>query len=318
VAQVRYCFYELNAPIPYVNFAVDIRNNSVFDITIEEAIVGYIRLAGERLRGEKELVHHPKMSPSGEGSLTLKQRLLPEEGNLVAYCESQALGAIYYFEELVIMIASRTEFPQFERTRLKLPQHIGSKDTPLSKEIDSLKAQLEEKAKRTKPDITGKISEVYSEWWAIARQGDSNPMRFDYHFIVNVYLANHGAVTTIEQFKPVLKIGEHSYDGERERNIHDVEDDEMNWRAWGANELDDLEKSNDVPLEHTRNGWLWFVVKGVPNTKDKSEMKLELSVVDKDGTSYYLDTFPQAQWLDNPFLKKARMDQARARMRAQW
>lgn len=316
VAQVRYCYYEANAPIPHVILAVDIHNKSVFDIAIEDAIVGHIQLGGERLRGEKELIHNPRIPPSGEGSLTLKQRLTPEEVNLVAYCERQPLGAIYYFDALDIMIAGRTQFPEFDRTRLKLPQHIGSKDTPLSKEIDSLKAQLEEEsAKRTKPDITGKIEGVYCETWANAKLGDDGRVCFDHHFAVNTYVANRGAATTIERFKLVLKAGEHSYDAVREKAVHDVRDDEINWRKWGGDELGDLEKSNDEPLEYSRNGWLWFVVFRVENIENKAEMEIELYAVDKDGISYKLGTSPQSQWQRNPFRYKEMADAERARMK---
>lgn len=143
-------------------------------------------------------------------------------------------------------------------------------------------------------------------------------MFFDHHFIINVYIANHGAATAIQQFKLILKAGGHSYEGERERDAHDVKENEMNWRAWGAGELNDLEKSNNAPLEHTRSGWLWFAVIGVPNTEDKEGMELELYAIDKDDISYKLDTSPQPQWQSNPFLKKAGMEEARARMRAQW
>jgi len=316
VAQVRYCYYEVNAPIPHVILAVDIHNKSVFDIAIEDTIVGHIQLGGERLRGEKELLHNPKIPPSGEGSLTLKQRLTPEEVNLVAYCERQPLGAIYYFDSLDIMIAGRTRFPEFDRTRLKLPQHIGSKDTPLSKEIDSLKAELEaERAKRAKPDITGQINGVYCETWGNAEPGDDGRVWFDHHFVVKTFVTNRGAATTIERFKLVLKAGEHSYEGVREKDTHDLKDGEINWRQWGANELGDLEKSNDEPLEYSRNGWLWFVVFRVAHVENKAEMELELYAVDKDGISYKLGTSPQPTWERNPFKHKEVLEAERARMR---
>jgi hypothetical protein len=170
------------------------------------------------------------------------------------------------------------EFPEFERTRLIFSKSIGSKDTPFSTEIASLKAQLEEeKAKREKPDITGKTNEIYLEKLANGELCRSNPeyMYWNFHFIINVYLANHEAPTTIEQFKLVLRAGERSYNGEKESDAE--------WRAWGTGELIDIEKLNDVPLEHTRNGSLWFAVMGVQDTKDKSEIELELTSLIKMG-----------------------------------
>jgi hypothetical protein len=138
VERVRFCYHEFIAPIPYLIFAVYIRNKSVFDITIEDEVNGHITIAGERLLGEKELIHNPKISPSGEVSLTMKQRLNPTEVNLVAVCENEPLGAFYYFENLEIMIAARTESPRFDRAPLKLPEHISSKDD----EVAQLKSEL--------------------------------------------------------------------------------------------------------------------------------------------------------------------------------
>jgi hypothetical protein len=138
VERVRFCYHKFAAPIPYIVFAVDLRNSSVFDIAIEGEVKGHITLAGERLLGEKELVYNPKIPPSGKDSLTLKQRLNPTEVNLVAACEKEPLGAFYYFEKLEIMIAARTEPPRFGRAPLELPQHISSKDD----EVAQLKEEL--------------------------------------------------------------------------------------------------------------------------------------------------------------------------------
>ena len=150
VERVRFCYHEFIAPIPYLIFAVDIRNKSVFGITIEDEMKGHIKIAGERLLGEKELIDNPKISPSGMGSLTIKQRLSPTEVNLVAVCEKEPLGAFYYFDKLEIMIAARTELPYFDRTPLNLPQHISSKDD----EIAQLKNELNSLHRRSETIIT--------------------------------------------------------------------------------------------------------------------------------------------------------------------
>jgi hypothetical protein len=138
VERVRFCYHKFDAPIPYLIFAVDVRNKSVFDITIEDEMKGHITIAGERLLGEKELIYNPKISPSGTDSLTIKQRLNPTEVNLVAACEKEPLGAFYYFEKLEILIAARTEFPSFDRAPLTLPQHISSKDDEVARLKDEL------------------------------------------------------------------------------------------------------------------------------------------------------------------------------------
>lgn len=138
VERVRFCYHDMNAPIPFLIFAVDVHNKSVFDINIENGMDENIKIAGERLLGEKELINNPKISPSGKESLTIKQRLSPTEVGLVTRCENEPLGAFYYFEKLVIMIAARTEFPRFERTPLTLPNSVGSKDNKIAQLEDEL------------------------------------------------------------------------------------------------------------------------------------------------------------------------------------
>jgi len=150
VEQVRFCYREFIAPIPYLIFAVDVHNKSVFDITIEDEIKGHIKIAGERLLGEKELINNPKISPSDKGSLTIKQRLSPTEIGLVSACEKEQLGAFYYFDNLEMMIAARTENPRFEHTPLQLPEHISSKDS----EIVQLKNELTSLRQRSELIIT--------------------------------------------------------------------------------------------------------------------------------------------------------------------
>lgn len=303
-------------PTPGINFYFYVSNKSNYHVTIDE-VKGAIRFEGRPLTYPLTVLGNEinEFPPLEVGVLTISQPLRPEE---VARISEFGDNVGYYFsvDELRIAIRGGANFPQVKPRYLSTKDKVPELPAPNVKELKDRIRQLEaEKAAKAKPDIAGKIKGVYSEPWANKALSAGGGMFFDYHFIVNAFVTNRGAATTIEQFKLVLKVGERSYDGEREKDSRDVKDGEEDWRAWGADELDDLEKSNDVPLEHTRNGALWFVVRGVPGTENKSDMKIELSVVDKDGTSYYLDASPQPQWQDNPFLKRVRMDEARARMR---
>lgn len=317
--KVFFCYQCLAAPERLRSvFALDIFNKSSFDITIED-VDGFIEFEGTPLNEKPRIINKPvTVSPAGAASITIEQPLTRGDADFI---ESQnPLFAEFDLENLVITIKGSEPSDGVQSKPLEITRpHRVVRVNQTRKDVKELSARIklleEEKAARAEPDITGKIKGVYFEWWANGELSkNSEQMYFDYHFIVNVYVANRGAATTIEQFKVVLKAGEHSYDGEREKDAHDVKEKEMNWREWGAGELDDLEKSNDIPLEHTRNGSLWFVVKGVPNTEDKSEMELELSVIDKDGTSYKLDTFPHSKWEKNPFLHEAQVKEYRARM----
>lgn len=157
------------------------------------------------------------------------------------------------------------------------------------------------KLAKKKPDINGEVKTVYFVKIAKLVKSDSEHMHWDFHFTIHVYLANHGAPTTIEQFKLRLKSNERWYDGEKESDPE--------FTALGAVEHDDIEKDNDESLEHTRRGWLRFVVREVQAAKNESEMELELYVIDKDKTLYPLTSLPQFKWEANP----VEIKQAKAR-----
>lgn len=304
VEKVYFCYHKLTDDIPIIVFGVDIFNKSVFDITIEDAIRGHIEIAGKPLLRDKRFIHNPsKISPMSKGELTIEHRLSPEEVALIAKRDKDVFGSFFYFDKLIVMIGSGKQVPSFERTQLKLPQFLGSNDTPFSTEVASLKAQLEEeKAKNTKPDITGEIKEVFfKKNYSMASGAISEHHYYDYDFFISVYVANHGAVTTIKNFKLILKSNGRPKDG-----------DKMTLEGWhiqkqtGKEGLTDIEVYNDVPLEHSRNGWLHFIVSEVQESRIRHgeddpmpEMEIELYALDKYGTLHQLNGLPQSEWQDN-------------------
>src|SRR5215213_568133 len=133
VKKAYFCYHKLKESIPYIVFGVDIRNNSVFEITIEDEMRGAIKLAGEPFLREKQMIYNPgAIRPMSKGTLTIKQRLSPEEAALIQTCEDGMHGAFYYMDELIIMIGEGTQFPKYERARLMLPQSVGHRDNWLS------------------------------------------------------------------------------------------------------------------------------------------------------------------------------------------
>ena len=304
VERLYFCYHELTGDLPFIVFGVDIFNKSVFNVTIENSINGHIEIAGKPLLRDKRFTHNPsKISPMSKGELTIEHRLSPEEAALIARRDKDIFGSFFYFDKLVVMIGGGTQFPSFERTQLRLPQFLGSNDTPAATEIASLKAQLEEeKAKNMKPDITGEIKEVFFE----SRFSPTSKVYDDFfyanfYFWIRVYVANHRATTTVKEFKFTLRSNGRQQDGKKETL--------EGWhvqRQTVKEELIDIEASNDVPLEHSRNGWLRFIVSdvqesGIRHTEDDPlpEMDIEIDVIDKDGTPHRLIGLPQSQWREN-------------------
>lgn len=284
VERLYFCYHELTDALPLIVFGVDIFNKSVFNITIENSINGHIEIAGKPLLRDKRFTYNPsKISPVSEGKLTIEHRLSLEEAALIAKCDKDEFGSFFYFDRLIVMIGNGTQFPRFERTQLKLPKFLGGKDTPAATEIASLKAQLEEAVSNKKPNITGEIKEVFfKKHYSMASGAISEHHYYDYDFFISVYVANLGAVTTIKNFKFILKSNGRPKDG-----------DKMTLEGWriqkqtGRDGLTDIEGSNDVPLEHSRNGWLRFIVSDVQESSIRyseddpmPEMEIELYAID--------------------------------------
>ena len=121
---VHICYHKADDHLPRIVFAVNIYNKSVFSIAIEDAMGGNIEVGGHRLFGGKQFLYKPKISPSSENSLTLEQRLTPEEDKLVVENLHSIFGANFSFDKLNIIVRSDTPFPQFNRARLPLPRYI--------------------------------------------------------------------------------------------------------------------------------------------------------------------------------------------------
>jgi hypothetical protein len=303
VERVYFCYHNLDAHFPHIVFGVDILNKSVFEITVEDVLLGSIEAGGEPLLRDKRFTHNPKkISPISEAKLTIEQRLSPEEAALIAKCGEAELRELLDFRKLVITIGGRPQPPPFERTPLELPRHLDIKDTSAATEIASLKTQLEEVVNSKKPDIRGEIKEVFFDKdFSPASGAISDHFYSDYNFFVRVYVANHGAATTIKEFKLTLGSNGRRQDGDRETL--------EGWyvqRQTGKEDIVDVEASNDVPLEHSRNGWLRFVVRDVQESRIRygeddpmPEMELELYAVDKYENAHKLNDLPQSRWQEN-------------------
>lgn len=190
--KVYFCYHKLTDPLPRIVFGADIFNKTIFDITIEDTMQGYIEIAGQPLLRDKRFIHNAKkISPISEGKITIEQRLSPEEAALIAECDEGQLGSIFYFDKLIIMIGKGTQYPGFERTRLILPQLIGSKDTPVTTALTSLKAQQEKN--KWLHEIAKDQAETIYRWVCVTRCAYTNNydlMRDDPHVEFVFYVHN--------------------------------------------------------------------------------------------------------------------------------
>jgi hypothetical protein len=181
-------------------------------------------------------------------------------------------------------------------------------DKQLRQELSSARLLLEEeKAKNTKPDIQGEVIEVFfDKSYSLIHSGPTDSEEFrhyhDFFFTVRVYVMNQGAATTIKGFKFVLRSNGNSKDGAKESLKDYFVERRENAYTFATGQiiqdaLVDIEDLNDQPLEHSRNGWLRFGVEGIPEIK--SDMEIELSVIDKKGDSHLLNSLPQLRWQQN-------------------
>jgi hypothetical protein len=265
VEKVYFCYHKLTDPIPLIVFGVDIFNKSVFNITIEDAMQGEIGIAGKPLLRDKRVIYNPKISPISKASLTIEQRLSPEEADLIAKCDNDVFGSFFYFDKLIIMIGGGTQFPHFERRRLTLPNFIGSNDTPYTTEIASLKSQLDERDRQlaapSKPEFKGQVKQVYMN---LIITSDRDLL--DYSVAIEVEIKNvKPKAASIQEFRLKVFTDHEQYDGRQ--------DSAKGWDFAAAGEqytnrisLDGVELPRTPPPSGMYEegaihiGWLRFVV----------------------------------------------------------
>lgn len=159
-------------------------------------------------------------------------------------------------------------------------------------------ALVAERAKNAKPEITGAIKEVFfkqerADIRTVAQPSGETGFEVvvDFEFTVRIFVKNLGAPTTIEQYRYRLRLGDRIWEGEKLL----LEGQGFHVQRGNLREpLKDIETMNDLPLDHSRNGWIRFRVNGAPAIKDATEMDIE--VVDKHGTSHKLSRLQNSKW----------------------
>jgi hypothetical protein len=147
----------LDAAIPAVNWGIAFKNNSVFPVSLDGDIKGFLFFEGHKLGEQRfEIANWLKnLGSLSEGRITFEQRLSKLEADLI---KSTPKGK-FSFQELQIHIKGGQGFEQVTSHRLIVPDNfnvgldqIADKTTqavaqevePLTEERDSLKARLEQ------------------------------------------------------------------------------------------------------------------------------------------------------------------------------
>jgi hypothetical protein len=109
----------LDLDVPYIVFGFRIRNNSVFDITVEDELTGHVVFREMPLKGRKDLLQNgAKDVPfRGWGGVTLKLLLSLEEARHISKSVDD-IDANFYFHDLTLTIKGGSRFQEITPTRL--------------------------------------------------------------------------------------------------------------------------------------------------------------------------------------------------------
>jgi hypothetical protein len=110
----------LKDAVPSIGFKFPIRNHSLFDISIDDAITGEIYYNGTELIEPRIVKYAGKDIGHRElDGLTIEQRLTPTEANHI-----DTTDGTFHFSALKIMIKGGTRFPQIDTPqRLEILDH---------------------------------------------------------------------------------------------------------------------------------------------------------------------------------------------------
>jgi hypothetical protein len=116
---------KLTADVPSIIFGLEVRNESVFDISIDMDVENSHVFFGEQLLAERKILlsRSENIPPRSTGTLTFEQRLSSTEAALISKFQSEANTKLR-FDRLNIIITGGTDCPQVARKYLEIPKDI--------------------------------------------------------------------------------------------------------------------------------------------------------------------------------------------------
>jgi len=220
-------------------------------------------------------------------------------GDYLAKNVSEARKCWFLDADLLIYVPEGGYVPKgtAHTPKTKFINRVFTRVKRLNEIREELRLKGEGSATDERPDIRGEIREVFFERkFSLVGHALHNDTNYgDYSFFVNLYLKNLGAPTTIERFSIEMQSGGRQYAANK-FPIGEMQFAVTRPRR-SPEAIVDIERSNDIPLDHTRPGWLHFEINAV---EDASEHKIDIKVIDKYGTSYSIGSKPVGEWkMDN-------------------
>lgn len=115
--------------IPYVDFVFSVSNQSVYEITVDDAVDGYIRFHNEELTREKKIVETTAHDCQIRDKcfFTIRQWLSQEQADFIM--QDRNSERPFWFDNLIITVRGGSNFPDITPRRLEIPGYVSRKDT---------------------------------------------------------------------------------------------------------------------------------------------------------------------------------------------
>jgi hypothetical protein len=131
--------YELADQLPYTDFTFTVFNGSVYAISTNTAVDGYISFRKRRLMGNIQTERSLKnLSHASEGTFVIRLQLSREEAEVISNANDPD-NDVFYFHQLRVKVNGGDFYPDVETVSLKLPDTVQMDNS--EKRIKILNAQ---------------------------------------------------------------------------------------------------------------------------------------------------------------------------------
>lgn len=115
--------------LPYVVFDFTVYNGSVYSISVQDLVDGFIRFKGQHLDAKARMLDNQvKNCPrGGRNTFRIRQRVLKDEAALISDTLKSS-GNLFDFSELIVTVSGGDAFPNLEPARLDLTRGMQNAD----------------------------------------------------------------------------------------------------------------------------------------------------------------------------------------------
>jgi len=186
IVRVFYCFEQLDEPMPYINFGIDLCNDTVFEIVIEK-VEGYIEFEDRRLKGEITAFDKPvKIAPmTSYASITISQFITETEKPALLAARQSLRGANFRVSNLEISFKGGENAPEIKFRKLEIHREYAEESeireiVELREEIVRLRREHKAEAESLTEFTDNRIKKIQADWDADVKQRDKYIEKFDF------------------------------------------------------------------------------------------------------------------------------------------